>query len=710
MYQNKWIQRFIRLAAIVMAVSCLLFFFNRQDVKKYDDVLDSEATNVSKMPLSLSAVNGTITTNNSGNGGPNRHQSSDEEEDTKNTSDPDTKDQQQDSKKTNHSRSEQQRTQTKINNDPIDGQSKKDNSDLSAQQTDQGSGNHQKPSKKINTTDEAGKHQSKQADSKEIIAGEEDHNPYFTTSIQNGETVSQSKYYFSITQKNAKVKVLQTSIIVNDVTIKDFAGQVKLKQGKNTITIRVTYNDARTPNVERSYTVYYEENKLVIRTNLKEEKTNDQVIRFYANAYFNEQQFDVHVELDGEVLVQNDDGQYEASLRNGYNKFIITAKKDGEQVKKIIIMQYEKKKARIHFETDLKNQQVTSAELTFYATALVKGKAIPMTASLNGEMMEEKNDVYFDLLREGKNTVVLSAKSEGEIDKETYTIYYAEPTETSQETVPNDKNGPTIVTDLKNGTQVRGSIKNIIVRASDANGKRIQANGVSVKVNGQGVGFIWDDSEKTSYKLKLREGKNTIVIKAWDVEGRITTKTYTVYAKNVDEGKVIGQATISVEASTVGLKYLIKPTTIDIHEGEKGSYVLDQLLRKYGFTYQNTGTLDSNFYLARISKKGMSQNLRIPLDLAQLVKKSSSYYDETNYDPNSLGEFDIANGSGWMYSINGDYPNYGFSDAYFLDGDIIRIRYTLHYGSDINGSGVKGNNSNGASTTGGNGDAWGKEW
>ena len=134
MYQNKWIQRFIRLAAIVMAVSCLLFFFNRQDVKKYDDVLDSEATNVSKMPLSLSAVNGTITTNNSGNGGPNRHQSSDEEEDTKNTSDPDTKDQQQDSKKTNHSRSEQQRTQTKINNDPIDGQSKKDNSDLSAQQ------------------------------------------------------------------------------------------------------------------------------------------------------------------------------------------------------------------------------------------------------------------------------------------------------------------------------------------------------------------------------------------------------------------------------------------------------------------------------------------------------------------------------------------------------------------------------------------------
>lgn len=687
MYPKKWIRKFSRILAIIIVICIFFFYFSHQDIKKYDDVLNSEAKNVSQMPLTLTAVNGkTSTKEESSSVGQKKQQSDGNNTDIKSKND---------TKQKNTSQSNQQESQGKKKNENQSAK-EQEKSSSTQQRTEHGTGN--------NKNNSAGK----QDDSKEIIAGEEDTNPYFTTSIQDGETVSKSKYHFTITQKNPKKKVLQTEVIVNGVTKEDFSGQVRLKQGKNKILIQVTYDDSKNSNVERNYTVYYEENKLIIHTDLKETKTNTQTIQFFANAYFNEEQFDAHVKLDGEALVKNTEGKYVASLKPGFNNFIITAKRNGEQAKKIIAVQYEKKKARIHFETDLKNQQATSAELSFYATASAKGKRVSMKATLNGEIMEEKNNIYFDLLKEGKNIVVLSASVNGSVEKETYTVYYAEPVDTSQSQVPDDKNGPTIETDLKNGTQVYGSIKNIFVRASDANGKRIQANGVSVKVNGQGIGFIWDDSEKTSYKLKLREGKNTVVIKAWDEEGRITTKTYTVYAKNVDEGKVIGQATISVEATTVGLGYLIKPTTVEIHEGEKGSYVLDQLLRKYGFSYRNTGTLDSNFYLAGISKVGMSTKLKVPQDLAELVKKSSSFYDETSFDENSLGEFDIANGSGWMYSINGEYPNYGFSDAYFLDGDIIRIRYTLHYGSDINGAGATGNNLN--SATGGNGNGWGKEW
>ena len=54
-----------------------------------------------------------------------------------------------------------------------------------------------------------------------------------------------------------------------------------------------------------------------------------------------------------------------------------------------------------------------------------------------------------------------------------------------------------------------------------------------------------------------------------------------------------------------------------------------------------------------------------------------------------------------MYSVNGDFPNYGFSDAYFLDGDVVRIRFTLSYGKDINGFGANG---------GGSAGDWNKEW
>ena len=109
----------------------------------------------------------------------------------------------------------------------------------------------------------------------------------------------------------------------------------------------------------------------------------------------------------------------------------------------------------------------------------------------------------------------------------------------------------------------------------------------------------------------------------------------------------------------------------------------------------------NNFYLSAIYKQNMLANVAIPEDLWTLVEQNSARSNRDDYDLHSLGEFDFANGSGWMFSINGDYPNYGFSDAYFLDGDVVRIRFTLHYGRDIQGFG---------STGGGSGSNWDKEW
>ena len=69
------------------------------------------------------------------------------------------------------------------------------------------------------------------------------------------------------------------------------------------------------------------------------------------------------------------------------------------------------------------------------------------------------------------------------------------------------------------------------------------------------------------------------------------------------------------------------------------------------------------------------------------------------------GEFDFATGSGWMYSVNGIYPNYGFSDCYLQDGDVLRVRFTLRYGADIGGAMASGNGGNEGDS--GN---WEKEW
>jgi len=114
--------------------------------------------------------------------------------------------------------------------------------------------------------------------------------------------------------------------------------------------------------------------------------------------------------------------------------------------------------------------------------------------------------------------------------------------------------------------------------------------------------------------------------------------------------------------------------------------------------------MESGFYLARISKKENFMSPDIPKDLEEHLKAVDEDFPGDYYE-DSLGEFDFSYGSGWMYQVNGIYPNYGFSDCYLQNGDNVRVRFTLHYGADIGGAVAKGNGGNE-----GDGGNWEKEW
>lgn len=58
----------------------------------------------------------------------------------------------------------------------------------------------------------------------------------------------------------------------------------------------------------------------------------------------------------------------------------------------------------------------------------------------------------------------------------------------------------------------------------------------------------------------------------------------------------------------------------------------------------------------------------------------SSYYIE---GINNLYEFDCGQGSGWMYSVNGIFPNYGCSSYKPASNDEIAFRYTCELGYDL---------------------------
>ena len=49
----------------------------------------------------------------------------------------------------------------------------------------------------------------------------------------------------------------------------------------------------------------------------------------------------------------------------------------------------------------------------------------------------------------------------------------------------------------------------------------------------------------------------------------------------------------------------------------------------------------------------------------------------------NLYEFDVGSGSGWMYKVNGWFPNYGCSRYQLQDGDTVCWVYTCDLGSDV---------------------------
>ena len=82
-------------------------------------------------------------------------------------------------------------------------------------------------------------------------------------------------------------------------------------------------------------------------------------------------------------------------------------------------------------------------------------------------------------------------------------------------------------------------------------------------------------------------------------------------------------------------------------------------------------------------------------DVLQRVCKEKGIHMEASWTPiynsayvegiHNLYEFDCGALSGWMYCVNGWYPNYGSSRYQLKDGDVVEWRYTCDLGNDIGG-------------------------
>jgi len=76
---------------------------------------------------------------------------------------------------------------------------------------------------------------------------------------------------------------------------------------------------------------------------------------------------------------------------------------------------------------------------------------------------------------------------------------------------------------------------------------------------------------------------------------------------------------------------------------------------------------------------------KIHMEYSDVPLYNSAYIEGIN----NIYEFDAGNLSGWMYSVNDFFPNYGCSGYILQNGDVVEWQYTCDMGEDIGGRNFK---------------------
>lgn len=543
---------------------------------------------------------------------------------------------------------------------------------------------------------------------------------YFTTSIIDGETTAEETYPFTITHQPQR-EPIGLAVTVNGRELR-YAAQttsvtVHLAAGANTIVVSADYReDGGTVRATRSYTVCYAQpGELIIvakRTSdgrqLGELGTvSEGALTFTACAERDGSTYPVQsVELNGRTLAGSGD-TYTAQLNSGENRIRVKASYQSSSADVTYTIIYNANAFRIktsisdtviddntaQSSASFEKVTVDSERYRFWLQLIQStGKEsidrVRVSDSTGTFSLTQDSDGRYtvDMGREDRQLYIDYKDSTGRSKTYKYQLHF----QRGAEGTPEDRQ-PTIIAQveadgtvigLTNGLTMKTPDLIVLVDGRSCNGQQLYANNYTVSVNGTVVSApISQSGYQFGYTAYLsNEGANTITITATDADGYSATRSWTVYYENGDI-----TVTVSVEATTVGLGYLVAPTEVTVPGGTDAWTVVQQVLTENGYTVSGSGS-----YLSAIQRSGICSGFFIDSELMELIMADGMDENGAGLDPqpfsmDSLGEFDFYRWSGWMYSYNGSYPGYGLNVCKPQDGSVIRVRYTLAMGKDIGG-------------------------
>lgn len=544
---------------------------------------------------------------------------------------------------------------------------------------------------------------------------------YFTTSITDGSTVESETYGFSIRQLTT-LEVTGMSAAVNGKEYLFPANSrymnVRLATGANTITVSVNYREADGSTVcaSKSYTVYYAQagELIIVAKRVSDNKplnelatVTDGELTFTASMVQDGNEYPVQsVTLNGRTLTGIGD-TYTASLNSGKNTIYIKGGYQSSSAEETYTIIYNAKAFQIKtsisdtviddnmaqpnskFEqVTVKDEQYRFQLKLFNPTGKGSIDRVRVSDSTGTfSLTQDSNERYtVQMGREDRKLYINYKDSLGQPKTYKYQLHFqrgAEDTpENRQPTISPEIEMDGTIIGLTDGLTLKNPDVILLVDGHSYTGKQLYSSNYTVSVNGMVVPApVSQSGSKFGYSTYLsNEGANTITITATDADGYSATRSWTVYYENGDI-----TVTVSVEATTVGLGYLVPPTEVTVPGGTDAWSIVEKVLTENGYGISGSGS-----YLSAIQRSGICSGFFIDSELMELIMADGMDENGAGLDPqpfsmDSLGEFDFYRWSGWMYSYNGSYPGYGMNVCKPQDGSVIRVRYTLALGKDIGG-------------------------
>lgn len=544
---------------------------------------------------------------------------------------------------------------------------------------------------------------------------------YFKTSIIDGSTVESETYGFSI-QHLTTLEVTGMSAAVNGKEYLFPANSrymnVRLATGANTITVSVNYREADGSTVcaSKSYTVYYAQagELIIVAKRVSDNRplnelatVTDGELTFTASMVQDGNGYPVQsVTLNGRTLTGIGD-TYTASLNSGENTIRIKGSYQSSSADEPYTIIYNANAFRIEtsisdtvIDDNMAQSSASFEKVTvdseqyrfqlklFNPTGKGSIDRVRVRVGTDTLSLTQDSDGWYTVQmgREKRMLCIDYKDSLGQPKTYKYQLHF----QRNAEDTPEDRQ-PTISPEIEMDGTIIGltdglTLKNpdviLLVDGHSYTGKQLYSNNYTVSVNGMVVPApVSQSGSKFGYSTYLsNEGANTITITATDADGYSATRSWTVYYENGDI-----TVTVSVEATTVGLGYLVPPTEVTVPGGTDAWSIVEKVLTENGYGISGSGS-----YLSAIQRSGICSGFFIDSELMELIMADGMDENGAGLDPqpfsmDSLGEFDFYRWSGWMYSYNGSYPGYGMNVCKPQDGSVIRVRYTLALGKDIGG-------------------------